>query len=416
MTLLNHLIKKAYAFLAYLLAPLALLLRTIGVRVLDINFRGIGHVALEPDVYVREQKLLKKKRFTILFAPYCSLIQKKPFSLSVSNPFLLDCWREHFLVIKNPILYLLLYPLFNSPLLRHNPDYYMLQKLAANYKEGFHCISIYNAFEKAYGRGKEFTPLIQLKEKDVKKGKNLLRELGVPEGSWYVCFNCREPGYYDAYNLRERSCRNAQIAHLELGLKAVIERGGWCIRTGSPGTAPLPPSLKRHERILDYPHTRWVSDFMDVFLLASCRFFLGNNSGITTVAATFGVPCVQTNVVPFGLLSVFPQDIAIFKGQHSKITGRPIPFAQSLKSLLSVSIVDREYEEFQVELIENTPEEIRDVVVEMLDRLEGRLIYTAEEEDLQKRFQAMLNSFHLSRGAVSRVGKEFLKKYSSEIS
>ncbi len=180
---------------------------------------------------------------------------------------------------------------------------------------------------------------------------------------------------------------------------------------GSPSIQPLPPTLMRHKRIIDYPHTEYVSDFMDIFLISSCRVFIGNNSGITSAAGAFGVPCVFTNTMPFGQLSIFPQDIVIFKLHYSRMAQRLMPFYECLQSHLSVSITTSDYEEFQVDVIENTPEEIRDVTVEMLDRLDGYLHYTEEEEDLQRRFHALMNSFILSYGAISRVGKEFLKKY-----
>jgi putative glycosyltransferase (TIGR04372 family) len=347
-------------FLIYLFAPLAFLLRSMGVRVVEVKYEEMGHLALVPDVYLKEQN----RRRAVLFVPPGSL---------VSSSFLLNCWREHFFVIKNPILSWLLYPVFHSPLLRHRSDHYFFQKLPSNHKEGFGCIPIYNAFGAA--------SVISLKEKDRERGKKRLRELGIPEGAWYVCFE-----------------ENSWPA-----LEAVIERGGWCIRMGSSGVV-------HHERILDY----LASDFMDVFLLATCRFFIGNSSDRAKVAGIFGTPCVLHHVIPFGLLSVFPKDITIFKRPHSKITGRPIPFLESLQSYLSVSMDSRDYEEFQVELVENTPEEIRDLVIEMLDRLEGRLSYTSKEEEQQRHFQSMLNSFNFSKGASSRVGKEFLKRHSGD--
>lgn len=50
--------------------------------------------------------------------------------------------------------------------------------------------------------------------------------------------------------------------------------------------------------------------------------------------------------------------------------------------------------------------------MEMLDRTENRLFYTLEDERLQERFKSLMNPSHYSYGAISRVGRDFLRKYS----
>lgn len=407
---LHLFIKRTYVLLAYLLAPLALLLRAAGVRVLDVMPEAIGHLALEPDAYIREQKLLGKKRISILFPPHYSLNRKSFSKLAVSNLCLLQCWEKHFFVIKNLALYVILYPLLKSPLLRHDPTPYTAQKLAPQYKKGSDCISIYKAYEKKYGLGKGFTPLIEMKQEDVENGREILRKLGLPKGAWFVSFNCRESGYYSPEALQATSGRNADINNLELALQEVIQRGGWCIRMGSSLMQPLPKRLAQYPQIIDYPKSPWVSDTMDVFLASNCRFFLGNNSGITTLAGVFGVPCVLTNVIPFGQLSVFPKDLAIFKLHRSKVTQQWLPFTECLQSYLSVSIAAADYEELQIELIENTAGEIRDVTLQMLEELDGKE-RLQEDVEFQQRFRNIMNSFNLSHGSPARVGLEFLKKY-----
>ena len=54
-----------------------------------------------------------------------------------------------------------------------------------------------------------------------------------------------------------------------------MERGAWCLRMGDPSMRPMP----RAPRVIDYAHSAIRSDWMDVFLCARCRFFIGNTSG-----------------------------------------------------------------------------------------------------------------------------------------
>lgn len=400
-------------FLSFIVFPITLLLKWLGVRVLDVNYQAIGHLALEPDLYLKEQKLNGTKHFTILFVPH-AIYEGAPFKIKVSNSFLLKCWEEHFYVIHNFFLYLALSPLFKSSTLKYKTQHYQATKLLPFYIREKEAAYIYNRYHTTYGTTCHSS--ISLKLKDLERGKIILERLGIPNGAWYVCFNCREAGHYSAKDSQRTRCRNATIANLEAALKEVISRGGYCIRLGSSFSAPLPLSLKQYREVIDYPHTEEASQFMDIYLASTCKFFIGNNSGLTHAAGVLGTPCVLTNIVPFGVRSFFARDIGIFKLQKSKITGKLLSFSHCLHSYLCSSIHADDYEEFQIELIENSSEEIRDVVIEMFDQLDDQLLSSSEDELLQKKFLSLLTPFNLNYQSPSKIGKRFLKKYESLLS
>jgi hypothetical protein len=62
-----------------------------------------------------------------------------------------------------------------------------------------------------------------------------------------------------------------------------------------------------------------------------------------------------------------------------------------------------------VSLRENTSEDLRDIVVEMLDRSEAKLCYSAEDEALQSRFDETATSARSFGNA--RVGRDFIRKF-----
>jgi len=49
--------------------------------------------------------------------------------------------------------------------------------------------------------------------------------------------------------------------------------------------------------------------------------------------------------------------------------------------------------------------------LEMLERLEGRTNYSQEDEELQRRFKVLMRPGHYSYGGISRIGRDFLRKY-----
>lgn len=404
----NAFAKGLYGLSITLCSPISLFLKCMGYRVLDVKFESLGHLSIEPDLYLREQSLLGEKHKTILFPPYNSLVKEAAFSSSVSNPFLLTCWKSHFIVIDHLFLYLLLYPILKSPILRYSPYHYLAPKSSLEYRKGRDLISIYQYSEQANGGFKSF---LDLKKSDREKGRIILQKLGLPDGAWFCCFSAREPGYYTAENLQKNGCRNSSVSNLELALQEITSRGGWCIRVGSAATAPLPQSIAKIPQIIDYSHSGLVSDFMDVFLAASCRFAIGPQSGITELPRIFGVPCLIPNTVPFGSLSPSSESIHLFKILKSKKENRFLTFSESLNSYLSSSTQDEDYAEFQIELLENSPEEIRDATIEMLNSLDLKKRYSPEEEMLQNQFRSLMHSYNPGFRSHARVGTKFLQKY-----
>ena len=78
---------------------------------------------------------------------------------------------------------------------------------------------------------------------------------------------------------------------------------------GDPSMTPLP----QMDNVLDYAHSQAKSDWMDVFLCGRCRFFIGLASGLSQVAARFGVPCVYVNWISNVLPAFSGRDLYIPK-------------------------------------------------------------------------------------------------------
>lgn len=72
-----------------------------------------------------------------------------------------------------------------------------------------------------------------------------------------------------------------------------------------------------------------------------------------------------------------------------------------------------QYEELGIELIENTPDEILDVSMEMHQRLNCTWETTGEDEVLQKRFWDMFPKSELHGEFRARIGAEFLRQNSA---
>jgi len=62
------------------------------------------------------------------------------------------------------------------------------------------------------------------------------------------------------------------------------------------------------------------------------------------------------------------------------------------------------------EVVDNTPDEIEAIVLEMLDRVAGEAAYTSEDERLQEQFRSIQQQFRYpAPGGRVRMGRDYLR-------
>lgn len=367
----------------------------MNIRFVPVNSSHIGHLASELECYIKEG-------FLGLRPPYRSivLISRK----KVANPHLLSYWKKYVCVIDNSVLFSLLW----GSLRRKNLISYNVGKYFSDWKYFYGTSErvCYAEIQKQYYGN---PPILSLTDFDRKRGWEELRKIGIPENAWFACVHCRESGYGDERSRDAVALRDVNVGNYFLAIQEIVDRGGWIIRVGDPTMKPIP----KIKNVIDYAHLDMKSDWMDVFLCASCKFFLGSNSGLASLATVFGVPSVVPNIAgPFsGVLPYGPQDIGIPKLFWSLEEKRYLSFKEILSSPIGNFSWDYLFASYNIQAVENSPEDIREVAIEMLDRLEGKLQYSQDDECIQAQFKSLMNPTHFSYGAISRVGKSFLKKY-----
>ena len=331
------------------------------------------------------------------------LILLLPRNKIVGNPHFLKYWCKYLTIISDPVAIKIL-----SPLAKY------LEETIEEDCEGqvlFGPSAVAKVQEQWDKEGRP--PLLNITIDDLQRGWQCLRDLGVPQNAWFVCLHVREPGFKDGYSCID-SYRNADIASYLLAIKTITEAGGWVIRMGDPSMTPLPPM----ESVIDYVHSNIRSDWMDVFCVAQCCFFIGTSSGLSSVAIAFGVPCVHTNYLPMCGLFFSSKDIFIPKLCRHKINGHILSFKELLSPPLSAGVTQASYDLAYVEVLNNTEHEINDVVLEMLNRIKNNLKYTDQEEVFQKKFHQLTVECQTIYGLENfgincRIGKDFLGKHRS---
>jgi putative glycosyltransferase (TIGR04372 family) len=267
-----------------------------------------------------------------------------------------------------------------------------------------------------------FQPHISFTDKEVFEGKRILTEFGIPEGAKFVCLIVRDSGYlnrHKKYNIRDWSYHNyrdADIDNYVLAVEELARRGYYIFRMGNNVLKPLKSS---NPKIIDYAASGVRSEFMDIYLGAKCNFCISSGTGFDEIPHIFCKPIVYTSYLSFGSVVTGDKKSLILTKHHiNKRNQKELTVSEIFSSNVALIYTSEEFEQNDVVLEENSPEEIRDIVIEMDERLNGNWKETGEDLLLQKKFWSLfeenIKKINLKtpiHGIIkSRFGAMYLRK------
>jgi putative glycosyltransferase (TIGR04372 family) len=233
-----------------------------------------------------------------------------------------------------------------------------------------------------------FPPHLEFTPEEEARGEDRMRAMRIPQGAHFVCLNVRDSAYLDTYIPADWSCHNYRDSDIQNYIPAAEEladRGYFVIRMG----AKVREAMKTaHPKIIDYAMNGMRSDFMDIYLGSKCAFYIGTGTGLDLVPGfLFRRLTLFTNLLPIGYLPTFSNKFIlttkrhIFTAQHRELT-----LGEIFTCGAGFCLTTADYEIEGIKLIENNPGEIRDVVSEMVERLNGTWQPHEDDEALQRRF------------------------------
>ncbi|MCP5044983.1 MAG: TIGR04372 family glycosyltransferase, partial [bacterium] len=196
----------------HVVAPLARVVRLLGWNVRFVRFeaQSIGHLAIEPDIYLKERALGLREDFQGIWVARFDRI---------ANRALFDHWASKIRLVRWPFLSRLLLPFAKDPVLGYSTRNYVFEQ------DGNAGAAL------VLSRWKDRGPVAPLSELCEARGEAALRELGIPEGAWFVCFHSREAGYWGNF---AQTFRDSEIESYVPAMRAVTTRGGYAVRMGDP--------------------------------------------------------------------------------------------------------------------------------------------------------------------------------------
>jgi putative glycosyltransferase (TIGR04372 family) len=351
-----------------------------------LYYSRIGHLALNTDLFLRRRQL-----GVYPDGPYYCFMSHPD---NPANRQLLNMFKRVVPIYESKLLcYLFTGMLW---MLKRTPFY---QDLPMNSNEYY---EFTNAKPSIY-----FTP------DEIEKGHKLLGQMNVDiNKDEFVCIFARDDAYLKSYipynNWDYQKARNSDIDSIIETAKYLIEKGLTVIRVGSVVNKPINFT---HKKMVDYSHSKYQSDFLDIFLLAHCKFLLAaGSSGLVNVANVFDKPSLIVNLGEHGGFLPFAKNCLYIpkKYKYSK-TGDYLHFEDALKLgpyWLNPTSAGLETEE-------TSPQDILEAAQEMLARTEGRFRYSPESEKLIQAYHKLWgeSDFGENRSNVKTpIGLAWLKK------
>ncbi|MHC1713433.1 MAG: TIGR04372 family glycosyltransferase [Solidesulfovibrio sp.] len=245
-----------------------------------------------------------------------------------------------------------------------------------------------------------------------------MRKLGIPQQQRYVCLLGRDSSYLEWIkpfqsdsNLQEP--RNIDINDYRLTASTLADTGYTVLRMGSKVKASL---VSDRKYIIDYATHPDRSDFMDVYLSATCSFFIGSGSGLQEVPVIFRTPCILINGFQLELLQTCsPKNILLPQIIYDNELRRVLRVDEVLARKMGDWGVERFAQSTRITLIRNTPEEIQEAATEMHQRLEGTWQEDQDDVALQQRFWGLFKPSAYNRCFAARIGARFLRRHAAAL-
>jgi len=262
----------------------------------------------------------------------------------------------------------------------------------------------------------EYNPHLKFTNDEISFGEAELRCMGIPSGAKFICLNVRDSEYLNSHIPKDWSYhdyRDSDIDNYNLIVNELANRGYYVVRMGAKVKKKLNIT---HPLVLDYATNGMRTDFMDIYLGSKCYFAISTGSGWDGVPEIFRRPIVYVNFSPVGMLLTFRSlTISIFKHYYSVNLNRRLSLNEIFENNLGFLVESKCYQQKQVQLVENSPEEIKDVVFEMIEILEHKKIENYEESKISEKFwnimkQGIKNNPIKYHGKIkSYIGSSFLK-------
>lgn len=398
----HHLRSRATSLVLFpVVLPVALGLRllrpAVVVRIGAINASRIGHLALDPEMCAAE----KEVGVWLPRRPVFDVWYEWRGAYPVANGQLLAMWRRSLRV-------------WPAWLWRRVDDVSRLLPGGAAHvvpvRKGVPGLPDHQQGD-AFGAMRRTQPHLAFTDDEIREARRQLEAAGHDPSARHVCVLVRDPAYQRVVVPGDHSnndFRDSDVAKFLPAMRWLADQGLTVYRMGAVVREPIGGV---HPGVVDYATCGMRSELLDVWLAATCEFFLSTATGLDAVAIAFRRDRVFADLGQLMSLCMTYPGLSIPKLVRSETDGRLLTLRESVAAGALTFVDTLDLTSRGLGLVGNTPDEIAAVVREAHERRTGTWRPRPDEDDLQRRVLDALPASMTAGGVVGRVGYEFLRDH-----
>ena len=260
------------------LIVLRILRPVVKVELCIVAFHRFGHLALEPEIYLGELEIgaaqRDRRRFPIT-VQWWSLGPKK----LQANRYLATKWKQVIRVL----------PSWWIDALHSVGTKISVLRLAEPHMS---IRGSLNSLDRTDAQ-------LELTDTEIAEGMSQLRAIGIDPDKPYACLVVRDGGYYASLGEKESdgySFLNFDISTFEQAATSLVQRGYQVIRMGAGSATTFGAG---HPRVIDYANSNLRSEFLDIYIAATCSFAVSTQTGPDAVCLAFRRPVCYIDVTRY---------------------------------------------------------------------------------------------------------------------
>ena len=377
----------------YLIYPFVFLMSLIIILIRPIIFIRFGSLftaKIGPLSSIPEMNLCEKEHS---IQPSKTLdiygVQKPTF---ICNSQLLKMWKRVLRIWENSIFF-----------------YNVLRLLPGGRK---HIIKPTNGSRDVHGLLQKSKMNLRFTAKESLNGESLLSKIGIKDKKFILMINRSQRYLKEVYdfkiNFDYHSYRNNHISSFIPAAEMITKNGYTVVRAGHLVEDAI---VTENKNIIDYYNKGYRTDFLDVYLASKCEYIFGSDTGYCSLPGwNFRKPILYVNFSQLEYIEPWMDTwLMIFKKYWSIKEKRFLKIDEILKSGYGRFHRSEEFKKADIELINNTEEEIVDINQEMLKRINGEWTESEENIFLQKKFWKHFEKSKLHGNFQGKIGSKFLK-------
>jgi putative glycosyltransferase (TIGR04372 family) len=365
-----------FLFLFYLISIF------VKVRIGMIYTSRIGHLSLNLDNFFSSEKYKRNKQI-IFFGT-----EKK-----ISNKYLFGLFKK-----KNIIFHRLFYYCYEYLKILNPNSEKLIMYSELQPEVNFNSLSEQN---------------VEISKNDNIKGQNLLNKMNIEEP--FICIHNRDDKFNEQIvnDKNFHDYRNYDISSMRKTINYFLQKKINVIRIG-----------KKAKDLDDFSHKNFYSlindyhdPFLDVFLISRSQFVITCTSGIADLARLFRKKTLIVNKFPLTVRDISgrsSESIFIPKKIFDKKKNNFLKISECFNLDYDIHYNGKYLKDKNLDLVDNTDEEILSAAKEMFLKLKGKFKYDVNQEKLNQNFLESMKSvnhyINLSKKIDFNISIKFLEK------